>query len=155
MNDVQQVCIHVSTIDGNCLLEETHCIAFGPGGLLRVLERLDFAAENLLCFPTREKIPEVTSKGAPLLIVCDIMKLGCEPSLSALLRVASYDISEESVAMVWVRAEIMKKYRKKLRRFVFHTYIYRRDMFVSRLAASPISEVSFSNGYVMQRRVFP
>jgi len=65
MNDVQQVCIYVSTIDGDCLLEETHCIAFGPGGLLQVLDRLRFAPEDLLYFPTREKIPEITNKIRP------------------------------------------------------------------------------------------
>jgi hypothetical protein len=87
------------------LLEETHCIAFGPGGLLQVPDRVRYAAQNLFCFPTREEIPEINNKGAPLSAVCDVMKLGCVPSLSALLLAAGYYISEESVAMIWVRAD--------------------------------------------------
>ena len=109
MNDVQQVCVYVSTIDDEFLLEETHCIAFGPEGLLRVSETLDTAAEDLLCFPTREEILQITNKGAPLSVVCNIMKLGCVPSLSAVFMGAGYYISEESVAMVWVRAEKAKE----------------------------------------------
>jgi len=79
MNDVQQVCIYVSNIDNKCLLEETRCIAFGPGGSLEVPNRLRFAAEDLLCFPTKEEIPEIANKGAPLSTLCDVMKLGCAP----------------------------------------------------------------------------
>ncbi len=99
-NDVQQNRIHVSTIDGECLLQETHRIAFGPAGLLRVSGRLGFAAEDLLCFPTREEIPEIASKEAPLSLICDILKLGFVPSLSTLLLGEGYDTFKESVAMV-------------------------------------------------------
>jgi hypothetical protein len=87
------------------LLEETHCIAFGPEGLLRFADTLGFAAEDLLCFPAKGDISEIKNKGAPFSVVCNILKLGCVPSLSVLLRGAGYNISDESVAMVWVRAD--------------------------------------------------
>ena len=105
MNDVKDICIHVSSFNGECLLEETHLIARGPGGLLRVPDRLGLAADNLLCFPSKEEMAEISNKGAPFSALCNIMNLGCVPSLSSMLRGAGYEISAESVAIAWVRAD--------------------------------------------------
>jgi hypothetical protein len=54
MNNIKGIRINVSTINGESILCEMHLIVFGPGGLLRVPERIGFVADDLLCFPIEE-----------------------------------------------------------------------------------------------------
>ena len=105
MNNIKGIRVHVSKNNGESLLCETHLIAFGPGGLLKLPQRLGFAADDLLCFPTEEDSKNIENQGAPLSSVCETFKLGCVPSISAMLLSAGFLISEDLIADVWIRCE--------------------------------------------------
>ncbi len=100
MNDIKSIRVNVSTIDGDTLLCESHIVSFGPGGLLRVPERLGFASDHLLCFPTEEEREDIANQGAPFNSVCDTLVIGRVPSIRGMLLSAGFLISKALVAVV-------------------------------------------------------
>ena len=109
MNDIKSLQITVSEIKGVTLLCESHIVSFGPGGLLKVPERLGYAGDDLLCFPTEEEANDIGNLGAPFSSVCDIFKLGLVPSVSRILLSAGFVITEQMTGVVWIRCDPCKK----------------------------------------------
>ena len=109
MNDIKSLQITVSEIKGVTLLCESHIVSFGPGGLLKVPERLGYAGDDLLCFPTEEEANDIGNLGAPFSSVCDIFKLGLVPSVSRILLSAGFVITEQMTGVVWIRCDPSKK----------------------------------------------
>ncbi len=73
---------------------ESHIVSFGPGVLLKIPEKLGYAADNLLCFPSEEEREDIANQGAPFNAVCDTLVIGRVPSRYASTtfyrRVANY-----------------------------------------------------------------
>ena len=73
--------------------------------MIRVPERLGYAAESLLCFPTEEERQGILNQGAPFYSVCETLHIGRVPSISRMLLSVGFRISEELVAAVRIRCD--------------------------------------------------
>lgn len=106
---VTHVRIDVSSRDGNVLLGETHSIKFGAEGLLGVPDKVCYTPSSMLCFPSEEETGDLTNMGDPFLSICNICLPGNGSSIATTLEDVGYEISEGSVAQMWVRANGPKR----------------------------------------------
>ncbi len=109
MNGIKRICVNVSTIDGINMHCESHIVSFGPGGLLIIPEKLGYAADNLLCFPSEEEREDIANQGASFNAVCDTIVIGRVPSIRGMLLSAGFLISEDPVAVVSIRCDPASK----------------------------------------------
>jgi hypothetical protein len=106
---VSHVRINVSSRDGNVLLEETHSMKFGARCLLGVPDKLGYTPSSMLCFPFEEETGDLTNRGDPFLSICNIFLPGNGSTIATTLEDAGYEISEGSVAQIWVRVGGFKR----------------------------------------------
>jgi hypothetical protein len=59
----------------------------------------------MLCFPSEEEMGDLTNRGDPFVSICNLFLLGNESSIATKLQHAGYEVSEASVAQIWVRAD--------------------------------------------------
>jgi len=106
---ITRVRIDVSSRDGNILLGETHSIQIGADGLLGVPGRLGYKPASMLCFPSEEQTGDVTNRGDPFKSICNLFLPDNVSSIETKLQDVGYEISEGSVAQIWVRVGGFKR----------------------------------------------
>ena len=102
---VKHVRIDVSNCDGDVILGETHSVKLGAEGLMGFPARLGYKPSSLLCFPFEEEMGDLTNRGDPFTSICNLFLESCESSIATQLHDDGYEITEGSVAKIWVRVD--------------------------------------------------
>ena len=82
---------------GQLLISETHDIFFGTDGLLLVPKRLGVAAEELVCFPSKEKASNLANMGAPFSAVCVASHQTLAVSIAQTFASAGFTVSDNDL----------------------------------------------------------
>ena len=101
---VKRIRIDVMTESGALLLSEIHDISYGPLGLLRVPKRLGLVMDEMVCFPSKEEAMDSSNGGVPYDAVCNTFQPGCGLAYTDSLVSAGFQILDDFVCHLWVRA---------------------------------------------------